>query len=74
MGHRAVQEFPRRRLAHRVPREIFNFLNHPNLGNANRTLSGSGSGFADPTSASFGRVVAKTDDRWDIQLSLRFLF
>jgi len=55
--------------------EIFNFPNHPNLGNAQTgTLSGSGSGFADPTNASFGRVVSKTDDRRDIQLSLRFLF
>ena len=55
--------------------EIFNFLNHPNLNNAQTgTLPGSGSGFADPTSASFGRVTSKTDDRRDIQLSLRFLF
>jgi carboxypeptidase family protein len=55
--------------------EIFNFPNHPNLGNAQtNTLSGSGSGYADPTNANFGRVVSKTDDRREIQLSLRFLF
>jgi hypothetical protein len=55
--------------------EIFNFPNHPNLGNAHtNTLAGSGSGYADPTNASFGRVTSKMDDRRDIQLSLRFLF
>ena len=55
--------------------EIFNFPNHPNLGNAHtNTLPGSGSMYADPTNASFGRVTSKMDDRRDIQLSLRFLF
>jgi hypothetical protein len=60
--------------------EFFNFPNHPNLGGTgNQTgaqtnaLSG-GLGYADPTSASFGRIVSKTNDRRDIQLSLRFLF
>jgi hypothetical protein len=43
--------------------EAFNFLNHPNLGGV----------VADPTNASFGRVVSKTGQR-DIQLSLRFQF
>ena len=55
--------------------EIFNFPNHPNLGNVHtNTLPGSGSGYADPTNANFGRVMSKMDDRRDIQLSLRFLF
>ncbi len=68
-----------RRLQFRA--EIFNFLNHPNLGAPGggggaqtNTITGSGSGYADPTNASFGRVTTKTNDRRDIQLSLRFLF
>ena len=44
--------------------EIFNFLNHPNLGGAD----------SNPTSATFGRVTGKDGNRRDIQLSLRFLF
>ncbi len=55
--------------------EFFNFPNHPNLGNAQTgTVTGGGAGFADPTNANFGRVTSKTNDRRDIQLSLRFLF
>jgi hypothetical protein len=55
--------------------EFFNFPNHPNLGNAQTgTLAGSGSAFADPSNANFGRVTSKTNDRRDIQLSLRFSF
>jgi hypothetical protein len=61
--------------------EIFNFPNHPNLGAPGggggaqtNTITGSGSGYADPTNASFGRVTTKTNDRRDIQLSLRFQF
>ena len=55
--------------------EIFNFPNHPNLGNAQTgTVTGGGAGFADPTNANFGRVTTKTNDRRDIQLSLRFVF
>ena len=36
-------------------------------------LSG-GLGYADPTAANFGRITTKTNDRRDIQLSLRFQF
>ncbi|MGH9314750.1 MAG: carboxypeptidase regulatory-like domain-containing protein [Vicinamibacterales bacterium] len=55
--------------------ECFNFINHPNLGNAQTgTVTGGGAGFADPNNANFGRVTTKTGDRRDIQLSLRFLF
>ncbi len=55
--------------------EFFNFPNHPNLSNAQTgTVTGGGAGFADPTNANFGRVTSKTNDRRDIQLSLRFLF
>jgi hypothetical protein len=55
--------------------EFFNFPNHPNL-NFARTgqITGSSADYADPTNANFGRVTTKTDDRRDIQLSLRFLF
>jgi Carboxypeptidase regulatory-like domain len=44
--------------------EFFNFLNHPNWSGAD----------ANPTSATFGRVTGKADDRRDIQLSVRFMF
>jgi hypothetical protein len=61
--------------------EIFNFPNHPNLGATTGGQTGAQSnalagnlGFADPTSATFGRITRKSDDRRDIQLSLRFLF
>jgi hypothetical protein len=55
--------------------EFFNFPNHPNLSNAQTgTVTGGGAGFADPTDANFGRVTTKTNDRRDIQLSLRFVF
>ena len=60
--------------------EVFNFPNYANLGGTGATtgaqtnqLSGN-LGYADPTSGSFGRITRKTDDRRDIQLSLRFLF
>ena len=62
-----------RRLQFRA--EIFNFPNHPNLANVQTgTVTGGGAGFADPTNANFGRVTTKTNDRRDIQLSLRFVF
>jgi hypothetical protein len=51
-----------RRLQFRV--EAFNFPNHPNLGNPNVT----------PTSADFGRVLGKTDDRRNIQLGVKLMF
>jgi hypothetical protein len=55
--------------------EFFNFPNHPNLNFARTgTVTGGGADYADPTNANFGRVTTKTDDRRDIQLSLRFLF
>jgi hypothetical protein len=44
--------------------EMFNFINHPNLNGPN----------TDPTNANFGRSTSKSDDRRDVQLSLRFLF
>ena len=47
-----------------VRAEIFNFLNHANLGGAS----------TDPASSTFGRVTGKDDSRRDIQLSVRFLF
>ena len=54
--------------------EVFNFINHPNWDNAQTgTLPGS-LGFADPTSANFGRVTSKRNQPRDIQLSLRFQF
>jgi hypothetical protein len=68
-----------RRLQFRA--EIFNFPNHPNLGATTGNQTGAqsnalagGFGFADPSSATFGRITRKSDDRRDIQLSLRFLF
>jgi hypothetical protein len=61
--------------------EFFNFPNHPNLGTQpltvaaqTGTVTGGGAGFADPTNANFGRVTTKSNDRRDIQLSLRFVF
>jgi hypothetical protein len=61
--------------------EIFNFPNHPNLGASSGNSQGAQTnaladnlGFADPSSATFGRITRKSDDRRDIQLSLRFLF
>lgn len=61
--------------------EFFNFPNHPNLGASTGAQTGAQSnqlagnlGYADPTSATFGRITRKSDDRRDIQLSLRFLF
>jgi hypothetical protein len=55
--------------------EFFNFPNHPNLDTV-RTgqVTGGGADYADPTNANFGRVTTKTNDRRDIQLSLRFSF
>ncbi len=44
--------------------EFFNFPNHANWNGAD----------ANPTSATFGRVTGKADDRRDIQLSVRFMF
>jgi len=67
-----------RRLQFRA--EFFNFPNHPNLGGggnqtgAQQNALAGGLGFADPGNANFGRITTKTDDRRDIQLSLRFLF
>jgi hypothetical protein len=52
--------------------EMFNFLNHPNLGSIH-TNSTQGHNYADPNNANFGRITSKSGSR-DIQLSLRFLF
>ena len=52
--------------------EMFNFLNHPNLGSIH-TNSTQGQNYADPNNANFGRITGKSGQR-DIQLSLRFLF
>jgi carboxypeptidase family protein len=55
--------------------EFFNFPNHPNLDTVRTgTVTGGGADYADPTNANFGRVTTKTNDRRDIQLSLRFSF
>jgi carboxypeptidase family protein len=55
--------------------EFFNFPNRPNLNFARTgTVTGGGADYADPTNANFGRVTSKTNDRRDIQLSLRFIF
>jgi hypothetical protein len=54
--------------------EVFNFPNHPNLSDAHTNSLSGGQNYADPTNARFGRVTSKTNDRRDIQLSLRFLF
>jgi len=44
--------------------EVFNFINHPNLGGAN----------GDITSPNFGRIVTKSHAPRDIQLALRYTF
>jgi hypothetical protein len=44
--------------------EVFNFINHANLNGPS----------TDITNANFGRSTSKSDDRRDVQLSLRFLF
>ena len=44
--------------------EFFNFPNHPNLSGAS----------TDPNSGTFGKVTAKSNDRRQIQLSLRYSF
>ena len=44
--------------------EMFNFINHANLNGPS----------TDITNANFGRSTSKSDDRRDVQLSLRFLF
>ncbi len=60
--------------------EIFNFPNHPNLGGTGNQLGVQTNaltgdlGYADPSSATFGRLTTKTNDRRDIQLSLRYIF
>jgi hypothetical protein len=55
--------------------EVFNFLNHPNLGDPNTGVSGSLNGGinVDPRSADFGRVLTKTSER-NIQLGAKFSF
>jgi hypothetical protein len=44
--------------------EMFNFLNHPNLGGID----------SNPLSGTFGRITSKDGNRRDTQLSVRFLF
>jgi hypothetical protein len=44
--------------------EVFNFLNHPNLGDPENDI----------TDPNFGRIVTKSGDRRDIQLAIRYLF
>jgi len=51
--------------------EIFNFPNHPNLGDPND--GGNNNVNIDPTSADFGRVLRKTGER-NIQLGVKFNF
>ena len=58
--------------------EFFNFPNHPNWGGTGnqsgaQTNALQGQGYADPSNAAFGRVIAKNGER-SAQLSLRFLF
>jgi hypothetical protein len=56
--------------------EFFNFLNHPNLGDPNNgspTASTNGGVSIDPKSASFGRVLTKTNER-NVQLGVKFTF
>ncbi len=50
--------------------EVFNFPNHPNLGDAN---AGNGGVVNDPKSADFGRVLTKTGER-NVQLGVKFMF
>jgi Carboxypeptidase regulatory-like domain len=60
--------------------EIFNFPNHPNLGGTGNQLGVQTNaltgnlGYADPSTGGFGRLTTKTNDRRDIQLSLRYQF
>jgi hypothetical protein len=49
--------------------EAFNFINHPNLAR----FGDSGGLDLKPTSATFGKVTGKEDER-NLQLSLRFYF
>jgi hypothetical protein len=51
--------------------EFFNLPNHPNLGGFNGALGGLDS---NPRNSTFGRVTRKSDDRRNIQLSLRYSF
>ncbi len=51
--------------------EFFNWLNHPNWDNVSSSVSSNN--VADPTSATFGKVIRKTSER-NIQLSLRYNF
>ncbi|QOY86005.1 TonB-dependent receptor [Paludibaculum fermentans] len=44
--------------------EGFNFINHPNWGGADYN----------PTSGTFGKITGKTDDRRNMQISLRYSF
>ena len=59
--------------------EFFNFLNHPNLGDPNNSAGGgttsstNGGVSIDPRSASFGRVLLKTNER-NVQLGIKFSF
>jgi hypothetical protein len=60
--------------------EAFNFINHPNLGDATQTGPGTGSAPAtlggvvvDPNNADFGRVLTKTNER-NVQLGVKFSF
>jgi hypothetical protein len=60
--------------------EAFNFINHPNLGNAVEGGPGTGSAPAtiggvvvDPNNADFGRVLTKTNER-NVQLGVKFSF
>jgi hypothetical protein len=75
VGHRVLQELPdagTQKIQFRA--EIFNFINHPNWGNAAGTTTTSGFNQVDPANANFGRVIAKTDARREVQLSLRYQF
>ena len=59
-----------RRLQFRA--EAFNFINHPNLGSIHNDTAGAEQ--ANPLSGNFGRITSKSDNRRDIQLSVRFQF
>ncbi len=50
--------------------EVFNFPNHPNLGDANASNGGV---VNDPKNADFGRVLTKTGER-AVQLGVKFMF